>query len=260
MNILERIIEEKRSETAHLPKIITPKERSKTSADKRIPRAFKKKLMKPGLGFICEIKKASPSKGVLVNNFDPVKTATLYREAGADCISVLTDREFFMGSQDDLISAKYVFSGPVLRKDFIIIPEQIRESYEIGADCILLIVSCLEPKQLKDFLAISKSFGMSSLVEVHNEEEIEIALKAGSDLIGINNRNLNSFEVSLETSLRLIEKIPKEIVRVSESGISTAADCAILRQAGFDAVLVGESLMRAGNPGELIRSFKSASA
>lgn len=201
---------------------------------------------------IAEIKKASPSKGVLRSDFIPADIAQSYAEAGAACLSVLTDQQFFQGSIDYLKQARASCSLPVLRKDFIIDAYQIYESRVMGADCILLIAACLDDSQMKAFEALAMSLDMAVLVEVHDEAELARALLLKTPLIGINNRNLKTFEVSLDTTLSLMDKVPAERLLVTESGIMTPADVKRLRDVNINAFLVGEAFMRADEPGEAL--------
>jgi len=198
---------------------------------------------------IAEIKKASPSKGVLRADFIPADIAQSYAEHGAACLSVLTDKDFFQGSIDYLKQARASCSLPVLRKDFIIDPYQVYESRVMGADCILLIAACLDDAQMKALEALAFSLDMAVLVEVHDRAELDRALKLKTPLLGINNRNLQTFEVSLDTTLGLVKDVPADRLLVTESGITTAADVARLREAKVNAFLVGEAFMRAEDPG-----------
>jgi len=198
---------------------------------------------------IAEIKKASPSKGVLRADFIPADIAQSYAEFGASCLSVLTDQQFFQGSIDYLKQARASCSLPVLRKDFIIDAYQVYESRVMGADCILLIAACLDDAQMKAFEALAMSLDMAVLVEVHDEAELTRALKLRTPLIGINNRNLNTFDVSLDTTLTLMSKVPADRLLVTESGITTPEDVKRMRDAGINAFLVGEACMRADDPG-----------
>ena len=201
---------------------------------------------------IAEIKKASPSKGVLRADFIPADIAQSYAEFGAACLSVLTDQQFFQGSIDYLKQARASCSLPVLRKDFIIDAYQIYESRVMGADCILLIAACLDDAQMKAFEALAMSLDMAVLVEVHDETELARALMLKTPLIGINNRNLNTFEVSLDVTLSLMSQVPAERLLVTESGIMSPADVKRLRDARINAFLVGEAFMRADEPGEAL--------
>ena len=198
---------------------------------------------------IAEIKKASPSKGELRADFIPADIAQSYAEFGAACLSVLTDQTFFQGSVEYLKQARASCGLPVLRKDFIIDAYQVYESRVMGADCILLIAACLDDARMLAFEAIAISLDMAVLVEVHDEAELERALKLGTPLIGVNNRNLNTFEVSLDTTLKLMQKVPADRLLVTESGISTPEDVRRLRDAKVNAFLVGEAFMRADDPG-----------
>ena len=211
------------------------------------PRGFQRALAAfAGISLIAEAKKASPSKGVICADFDPVSIARQYEAGGAQAISVLTDEKFFQGSLAYIPMVRAAVGLPVLRKDFIIHEVQIAEAGRFGADAVLLIAAILETNQIRDFLVQSRELGMDALVEVHDEAELEKALAAGSPLIGINNRNLKDFSMNLETTFHLKRRIPEEIPVVSESGIRTVEDIRRLAAAGIAAVLVGETLMRAG--------------
>ncbi|MBA1446696.1 MAG: indole-3-glycerol phosphate synthase TrpC [Chromatiales bacterium] len=203
-----------------------------------------------GAGVIAEIKRASPSKGLLREDFRPAEIARSYAEGGAACLSVLTDIDFFQGSDEYLKQARSACDLPVIRKDFFIDPYQVYEARAMGADCILLIVACLEDGQMRGLNDLAHELGMDVLIEVHDEPELERALKVENRLIGINNRNLRTFEVSLDTSLRMLERIPDDRILVTESGIHTRDDVALMRSNGVDAFLVGEAFMRADDPGE----------
>ena len=198
---------------------------------------------------IAEIKRASPSRGILRDAFDPPAIAASYERNGATCLSVLTDEKYFHGSNDYLVQARAACSLPVLRKEFIVDDYQVAESRALGADAILLIAAVLDDAQMQDFEAIALGLGMAVLVEVHDEAELERALKLKTPLIGINNRNLKTFEVSLDTTLGMLGKIPADRLLVTESGIAAPADVKRLRDAGVNAFLVGEAFMRAEDPG-----------
>jgi indole-3-glycerol phosphate synthase len=205
---------------------------------------------------IAEIKKASPSKGVMRENFQPAEIAQDYARHGAACLSVLTDREFFQGSPDFLRVARDACNLPVLRKDFLVDPYQVYEARAMGADAILLIVAALSLAQMQEMEAIAQQLGMAVLVESHSADELDIALQLKTPLIGINNRNLRSFEVSLDTTLSQLQRIPPDRIVVAESGILAPADVALLYGHGVSAFLVGEAFMRAASPGaELARLF-----
>ncbi|MES9993479.1 MAG: indole-3-glycerol phosphate synthase TrpC [Candidatus Thiodiazotropha sp.] len=218
--------------------------------------AIATKLAAGESGVIAEIKKASPSKGVLREDFQPAQIAQSYARGGAACLSVLTDIDFFQGSDHYLQQARAACDLPVIRKDFIIDPYQVYEARAIGADCILLIVACLDDGQLKGLNDLAHQLGMDVLIEVHDDEELQRALQVDNRLIGINNRNLRSFEVSLQTTLDLLPMIPSNRILVTESGILNAEDVALMRSHRVDAFLVGEAFMRAEDPGaELARLF-----
>lgn len=202
-----------------------------------------------GLHIVAEIKRASPSKGVLADGIDPAAWALAYEAGGADAISVLTERHYFLGSLDDLRAVRAAVELPVLRKDFLFDPYHIYQARAAGADSLLLIVAILEQQALVDLLALSRELGMDPLVEVHTEEELDRALAAGGRLIGINNRDLHTFDVDLSVTERLAPRIPMDRTIVGESGVSVAADATRLRDAGVDAILVGETLMRSGLQG-----------
>ena len=204
---------------------------------------------------IAEIKKASPSKGVIRENFQPAEIAVSYEQGGACCLSVLTDVDFFQGSDVYLQQARQACSLPVLRKDFIIDPYQVYEARAIGADCILLIVAALGDAQLKELANLARHLGMDVLVEVHDADELARALPLNLPLVGINNRNLRTFETTLETTLSLLPQIPQNRIVVTESGIHTPADVAQMRTHHVNAFLVGEAFMKAEQPGEKLREL-----
>jgi indole-3-glycerol phosphate synthase len=219
--------------------------------------AIAKKISANQLAIIAEIKKASPSKGVLRGSFHPVTIARSYEKGGATCLSVLTDHDFFQGSESDLQMARGACELPILRKDFIIDPYQVYEARVIGADCILLIAAALGDAIMVELAQLAEHLNMDVLVEVHNAEELERALALNTLLIGINNRNLRNFEAKLETTLSLLPQIPADRLVVTESGIHTSTDIMKMKQAGVSAFLIGETFIRAADPGlrltELLR-------
>lgn len=204
---------------------------------------------------IAEIKKASPSRGVLREDFDPAAIARSYASAGAACLSVLTDRQFFQGAPEFLAEARAVSALPVLRKDFLVDEYQIYESRVIGADCVLLIAGALTPPRLRALEALAHELGMAVLVEVHDAVELDVALTARTPLVGVNNRNLKTFEVSLDTTFDLLARIPADRIVVTESGILLPEDVAAMRTRGVGAFLVGEAFMRARDPGVALRQL-----
>lgn len=217
---------------------------------------FEYALRKPELSFICECKKASPSKGIIAENFPYLKIAQEYEQAGADCISVLTEPKYFLGADSYLQEIAQAVTVPCLRKDFVVAPYMLYEARVLGAAAVLLICSLLTEKELAEYLAICDSLGMSALVEVHNAAEISMAIHAGARIIGVNNRNLSDFSVDMANSNRLRELVPPEILFVAESGIKTAADVQVLREIGADAVLIGELLMRADNRSAMLAELR----
>jgi len=217
-------------------------------------RGFRRALTAPGMSLIAEVKKASPSKGVICEDFHPAQIGQAYQAAGASAISVLTDEKYFQGKLAYLEEVRAVTSIPLLRKDFIIHPAQIFEA--VGrADAILLVVAALTTAEMTDLLALATSCGLDALVEVHDAGELQTALEVGAAIIGINNRDLRTFTIDLQTTFRLLPDIPKDRIIVSESGIQTAAQVAELSAAGVDAILVGESLMRSGDIAGKVREL-----
>lgn len=212
--------------------------------------ALESNLQRGVAAVIAEVKKASPSKGVIREHFDPVQIARSYESGGATCLSVLTDIDFFQGADDYLIAARNAVSLPVLRKDFTVDPYQVVEARALGADCILLIAACLSDQQMADLNGLAHEVGLDVLVEVHDAEELERSLKLENRLIGINNRDLHTFDTSLSTTFDLLGAIPDDKVVVTESGIHTSEDVAAMRDRGVNAFLVGEAFMRAKEPGE----------
>ena len=212
-------------------------------------------LRKARPAIIAEIKRASPSKGLLCPDFDPLRLARAYRQGGAAALSVITDEPFFQGSLEYLSAVRAAVELPLLRKDFILDPIQIEEARAFGADAVLLIVAALSPEELRELLACARRLELSALVEVHDGEELETALSAGAEILGINNRNLRTFEVSVETTLRLLPRIPEGRVVVSESGLSDPETLERLARAGVDAFLIGEALVTAPDPEARLRTF-----
>jgi indole-3-glycerol phosphate synthase len=217
--------------------------------------AMRSKIAAGQSAVIAEIKKASPSKGILRPDFMPADIAQSYAQEGAACLSVLTDQQFFQGSADYLKQARASCDLPVLRKDFMVDAFQVYEARVMGADCILLIAACLDDAQMADLEAVAHSLDMAVLVEVHDRAELLRALKLKTPLVGINNRNLHTFEVSLDTTLNLLPDVPPDRLLVTESGILSAADVQRMRQANVDAFLVGEAFMRASDPGAALASL-----
>lgn len=220
------------------------------------PRGFERAIQqRQGPAVIAEAKRASPSKGVIREDFDPAAIAKSYETGGATCLSVLTDVDFFQGSDAYLMAARDACSLPVIRKDFIVDPYQVVEARALGADCILLIASALEERQMADLSAAAHDFAMDVLVEVHDREELERAIALGNRLVGINNRDLNTFETRLETTWELLPHIPDDRIVVTESGIHTRDDVLAMQERGVNAFLVGEAFMRADEPGEQLRAL-----
>jgi indole-3-glycerol phosphate synthase len=254
MNRLDEIISAKRREVKQLrSRAADLEQQARSRNDFRDFRAALQ-LAEEKLAIIAEIKKASPSAGVIAESFDPVKIAKDYERNGANAISVLTDTKFFQGKLQDLADVRHVVSIPLLRKDFILDEIQIAESAANSADAILLIVAALEQSQLVDLLHATATYRLDALVEVHTREELNRALEAGAKIVGINNRNLATFDVDLAVTEELCREVPDEIVLVSESGIRTPQDVARVRACGVDAVLVGEALMRREISIEQLRS------
>ena len=208
---------------------------------------FEHALAKPGMSFICEVKKASPSKGLIAKDFPYVQIAQEYEAAGADAISVLTEPAYFQGKNEYLTEIRQAVKIPLLRKDFTVDEYMIYEAKNIGADAVLLICAILSPLQLSEYAQIARELGLSALVEAHDEREVEMALQAGAKVIGVNNRNLKDFTVDIQNSIRLREMVPENILFVSESGMKTREDIARLEQNGTNAVLIGETLMRSAD-------------
>ncbi len=260
-DILQKILQRKAEEVAQRSAALPLRALSRRAAQAPAPRGFaaaiEAKIHRGEAAVIAEIKKASPSKGVMRADFHPAEIAQSYERAGAACLSVLTDRDFFQGDDAYLQQACAATSLPVLRKDFIIDAYQVHEARALGADCILLIAAALDDEQLREFSALAAHLNLDALVEVHDADELERALALDTQLIGINNRDLRTFETALSTTLDLLDKIPHDRIVVTESGIHTPQDVALMRAHGVHAFLVGEAFMRAADPGaELVKLFK----
>ena len=258
-DILQKILARKREEIAERSARIPLDAMFKRAQDADAPRGFIRALVnriRDGqAAVIAEIKKASPSKGLLREDFDPAAIAKSYAQHGAACLSVLTDADYFQGSEAFLQQARAACDLPVIRKDFIIDPYQVAEARAIDADCILLIVAALDDASLNTLLAQARELGMDVLMEVHDEDELQRALQTGARLIGINNRNLRTFETSLDTTLKMLDSVPDNRLLVTESGIHTADDVRRMREHGVHAFLVGEAFMRADEPGEKLAAL-----
>lgn len=249
--ILDTIIEQKKKEV-QLLKRERPSFNSRSSDNRSLINALQSNQ---SLGIIAEVKKASPSKGVIKEDFNPVQIATQYEKGDATGISVLTDEQFFQGSLVYLADIRKTVSKPVLRKDFIIDTIQVEQSAEINADVILLIASCLSDSQMEELYSAAKDMDLESLIEIHSLDELERVMKLEPSLIGINNRDLTTFTVDINTALTIKKYIPSEVTVISESGISTNDQAQKIFEAGIKGILVGESLMRSQNPGQLIREL-----
>lgn len=258
MTILQKILETKKQEVEQA-KITTPLTQLRENITDLPPsRKFLERLKRDAnpISLIAEIKKASPSRGVITEDFQPEVIATEYERGGASCLSVLTDECYFQGSNEDLIKAKNACDLPVLRKDFIVDEYQIYESRHIGADCILIIVSAIDDiEKIKDWTSLANSFGMDVLVETHNEHELEKAIVMNAKLIGINNRDLKTFQTDLSTTEKLAKLVPKDVFLVSESAIWTRDDVLRVEKAGARGVLVGESLMTKANIANAVKEL-----
>ncbi|MBQ9862935.1 MAG: indole-3-glycerol phosphate synthase TrpC [Lachnospiraceae bacterium] len=219
---------------------------------------FEKALKKPEISLICEIKKASPSKGIIDPDFDYLKIAKEYEAGCADAVSCLTEPKWFLGSDEIFKDIRKKVSLPMLRKDFVVDEYQIYQAKLLGANCILLIVSLLNKETLEKYINLATSLGLSALVETHDEEEIKTALSAGAKILGVNNRNLKDFSVDLNNAKRLRELIPENVIYVAESGIASLSDAKMLKEAGADALLIGEFLMRSDDKALLIKKIKGA--
>lgn len=254
-SILDRIVEARRESIAHRKRVL-PDVALKLAVQKADPpRDFCGALSRDACNVIAELKKASPSRGVLRESYDPGALAPSLERAGAAALSVLTEEEFFRGSLADLKEVRKVTQIPVLRKDFIIDPWQVWETRAAGADSFLLIVALLNDQTLAELLELGRSLKMEPLIEAHTREELERAIRAGARIMGVNNRDLRTFETNRQTSLELVNAIPENCIAVSESGLRTQDDLTKLRQAGFDAFLIGEHLMKDADPAVSLRNL-----
>ncbi|MEE9444078.1 MAG: indole-3-glycerol phosphate synthase TrpC [Cocleimonas sp.] len=258
-DILKKIIKRKHQEIAERLKFKSLSQvmgEAKTASPVRgFVDAMKKRIANGDPAIIAEIKKASPSKGVMRENFNPAEIAKSYEDGGASCLSILTDVDFFQGSDEYLKQARHACNLPVIRKDFIIEPYQVYEARAMGADCILLIVAVLDNMKLNQLYSLATALGMDVLIEVHDEAELLRSLPLGADLVGINNRNLRTFETSLHTTIDLLLEIPEGRLVVTESGIHHADDVNLMRDNSVNAFLVGEAFMRADDPGEALKTL-----
>jgi indole-3-glycerol phosphate synthase len=260
-NILDTIVEARRASVAHRKRVL-PEVALKIAVEKKIPppRDFPGALTRTGLNVISELKKASPSLGVIRTDYWPAVLATGLEAAGAAALSVLTEEDFFSGALGDLKEASEATKIPILRKDFIIDPWQVWETRAAGADSFLLIAAVLDDESLRDLLELGRELKMEALVEVHSGEELARVLAAGARIVGVNNRDLRDFSVHLETSLELVESIPEGCIAVSESGLHSHDDLVRLRSAGFDAFLIGEHLMQREDPGAALAGLLRSNA
>ena len=257
MTILDEIAEYATKRVKEGKKIISPEKMKKSALS--LPKgdfSFEKALKKDDIAFICECKKASPSKGIIAENFPYLHIAKEYEQAGADCISVLTEPKWFLGKDEYLKTISENVRIPCLRKDFTVDEYMIYQAKLFGASAVLLICSILDKSQIKEYISICDMLGLSALVEVHDETEIQMALRSGARIIGVNNRNLKDFTVDTNNSRKLRELVPKDVIFVSESGVKTADDVQKLRNIGADAVLVGETLMKAENKRDMLLKLK----
>ena len=257
--VLKKIVERKWQEIAERKPQVSEAQLLNQAQQADAPRGFvaamEQALSEGRSAVIAEAKKASPSKGVIREHFDPAAIAKAYESAGAACMSVLTDRDFFQGHEDFLMQARAACDLPVIRKDFIVDTYQIAEARAINADCILLIAACLDDAQMKDLAQAATGLGMDVLIEVHNREELDRSLGLNQTLVGINNRNLHTFDVSLKTTLDLLPHIPEDRIVVTESGILSHADVILMREHHVNSFLVGEAFMRSQDPGQSLQAL-----
>lgn len=256
MNILDKIIAHKQKEVAESKSLVPIKRLEQSIYFKNEVVSMKQYVTDPEkTGIIAEFKRKSPSKGVINGTAEVEQTSIGYMQAGASALSILTDKEFFGGKNEDLTLARRFNFCPILRKDFVIDEYQIIEAKSIGADCILLIAAVLDPKRLEELAGFAKQLGLEVLMEVHDKEELERSLNDYLDLVGVNNRNLKTFDVSLDTSLSLVDIIPSQFIKISESGISDPATLVKLKAAGFDGFLIGENFMKSSRPHQAAYNF-----
>ncbi|NDD64434.1 MAG: indole-3-glycerol phosphate synthase TrpC [Acidobacteria bacterium] len=256
-NILDRILERKRERLAAARSAVPLEQLQSPPRSRPVPRRFEQSLRQAGVNIIAEIKRRSPSKGVIREDFNPVSIARAYTDHGACAISCLTEEDFFDGSLENLRQVRSVTALPILRKDFIFDRYQLFEAWHAGADAVLLIAAMLEPSRFSDLLEESYSLGLDVLVEVHDQSEMEMVMAFDTRILGINNRNLRTFATTLQTSLELAAELPDSVTLVSESGIRTRADIGLLRQAGFNGFLIGEELMRSPDVGAALVELRS---
>jgi indole-3-glycerol phosphate synthase len=253
--ILQNIVENKREEVARQKEIVPLGELRQMIADRPPTRDFAGAIRDRGCAVIAEVKRSSPSKGRIREDFDPAGIAGIYEDNGASAISILTERKFFEGSAAYIPQIGRTVHLPLLRKDFIIDPYQINETRVLGADALLLIARLLEASKLRDFIGLASELGLAALVEAHDEEDVEKAVSSGARIVGINNRDLETFRTDLAVSIRLARRIPRDVTVVSESGINSRSDIVKLMEAGIHAFLVGESLMRERDIGKKLREL-----
>ncbi len=256
-SILQQLADYARERTQAQKQLVSPGEMKEKALS--LPKGsfeFEKALRSPQLSFICECKKASPSKGIISHDFPYLSIARQYSQAGADCISVLTEPKWFLGRNEYLTQISQAVDIPCLRKDFTVDDYMIYQAKILGAKAVLLICSILSAKQIKEFIGIADTLGISALVEAHNSDEVKTALDCGARIVGVNNRDLRDFSVDTRNSSALRSLVPKDVLFVSESGINTAEDVRAVKQAGADAVLIGEALMRAPDISEKLRELK----
>ena len=254
-SVLQKIVRHKRTEIEHRKSNTPLAQLEQQLGSAPAPRDFLSPLQQPGVRLIAEVKKASPSAGIIREDFNPVDIASAYSDSGAACVSVLTDEEFFQGSLDYLISIRKEVEIPILRKDFILDPYQVIEARAAGADAVLLIAECLDPEDLKRLHQLIEELGMIALVELYDEANLQAVLDCHPKLVGVNNRDLNDFSVNLNHSIQLRQKVPSSVCFVSESGIYTPEDVQQLESAGVDAMLVGESLMKSPEIATAVRKL-----